>query len=74
MPSDNRPRRAPPVPIPAFWSGAEALAVVAFLEAIITSVWEAHGDHMIDVYRRADYLSIHADPPSSLRGDHDIPF
>ena len=64
----TRPRKRN---IPTCSTGPEALSVVAFLESIIINIWDQHGDHMIEEYRKAEALSTYANLPSRFQRDGD---
>lgn len=39
-------------PIPTYWTGAQALEVVDFLEQLIHCIWWVHGDQMTQAAHR----------------------
>lgn len=52
-------------PIPTYWTGAQALEVVDFLEQLIHCIWWMHGNEMSRAAKRlaADVDNTGAAPP-----------
>ena len=60
------------VPIPAHWTGEEALSMAGFLESIIRAIRRAHGDEMSEVMMR-DHCPP-PDPEPDFPLDEELPF
>ncbi len=72
------------IPIPQHWSADQALTTVAFLESVISAVWEAYGTQMVNGQQHMRLLleaqrpccvCINGlDPPPQPDTDDEIPF
>lgn len=60
------------VNIPARWSGEQALDVVTFLQAVISAIWQQHGERMTEYI---DFLGAPPPPTDDPRfNDDELPF
>jgi hypothetical protein len=60
-----------PLPIPAYWTPEQAMAVVELLDDLRERIWEHYQLQLIDLYRE-QYGSARADPSDIADGD--LPF
>lgn len=62
----------PQVPIPAHWTGEQALIVVELLDALTSAIWAAHGD---DIEHTLGCRTPTTQPkPADLSDLSDLPF
>jgi len=61
--------------IPTHWTATQAAAVVDFLNALYSAIWDSHEPKLIDYYT-AQELRPEPDPhdPADLGDDTDLPF
>lgn len=66
------------LPIPEQWSPAQALTTVAFLESLISAIWQRHGKamarHQQHIRLLADLCDLSDDPSPDNDLDDEIPF
>lgn len=69
----SRPESHLPIRMTDSWSAADALLVSAFLEDVLSAIWEHHGDDMLDLLeqRRLEKQDDSALPEFDR---YDIPF
>ncbi len=62
--------------IPKHWTGAEANAVLEFLDNINTAIWNAHEEKILNVMQKQEFLREHnaKDDKENLQLDDDLPF
>ena len=64
------------IPIPKYWTGDEATAVLEFLDDINTAIWNAHEEKILNAMKQQHITRKHSakDDGEDLQLDDDLPF